>query len=130
MSRRTERVGNVIRNVIANALQTQLNDPRIERFTSVTRVEVAPDFATARVHVSVMASEARRHLTVEALQRAAGRLRHELRAQMTTRQIPTLTFFLDESIQQSAALVQTLDELMAEQDGEGADSTDADQSGQ
>lgn len=114
MSRRTERVGNVIRDIVAEGIQTQLNDPRIERFTSVTRVDVSPDFSVARVHVSVMADEAHRRLTVVALQNAAGRLRRMLRGQMRVRQIPVLEFFLDESIQQSARVVNELDELMSE----------------
>ncbi|MBL8880366.1 MAG: 30S ribosome-binding factor RbfA [Phycisphaerales bacterium] len=116
MSRRTERVSHLIRNVIADAIRTEVSDPRLERLTSVTRVEISDDLSVARVYVSVMASEARRKLTLEALKAAAGRIRAFVRDQVTLRTLPRLTFFLDDSVRRAAEMVNTLDRLVAEAD--------------
>ncbi|MGD8453190.1 MAG: 30S ribosome-binding factor RbfA [Phycisphaerae bacterium] len=114
MSRRTERIGNLIRAVLADAIHARLHDPRIAPLTSITRVEVAADFSVARVFVSVMASAAQQKLCVEALQGAAGRLRSFVATEVVMRQTPRLEFVLDESIQGAFRTVQAIDEAMAE----------------
>ncbi len=114
MSRRTERVGNLIRNVLAEHVPRRLHDPRIEPLTSITRVQVSEDLSLARVYVSVMAPPTRQRLTVEALQHAAGRLRRIVGRQVRLRKIPTLVFELDESVRRAFETVRAIDEAMTE----------------
>ncbi len=114
MSRRTERVGNLIRNVLAEHVPHRLHDPRIEPLTTITRVEVSEDLSLARVHVSVMAPPTRQRLTVEALQHAAGRLRRIVGRQVRLRKIPTLVFELDDSVRKAFETVRAIDQAMAE----------------
>lgn len=114
MSRRTERVANLVRAILAEAIQNRLNDPRIEPLTSITRVEVSADLSVAHVYVSVMAEEKRRQLSLRALRHAAGRLRTLVAHEVTLRQTPQLDFRLDESVQQSFQTVQQIDQLMEE----------------
>jgi len=115
VSRRTERVASLIRDVVADAIP-RMNDPRIEPFTSITRVEVSPDLSIARLNVSVLAeSAARRNLSVEALRGAAGRLRTLLREHLYARQIPRLEFHLDESLRRGFQVVQAIERAMGSQ---------------
>ncbi len=114
MSRRTERIGNVIRAIVAEAIQSRLSDPRILPLTSITRVEVSDDLSVARVNVSVMAPQAQQQLCVTALRHAAGRLRGMVAQEMSLRQVPRLTFFLDNSLQKAFETVQAIDAAMAE----------------
>lgn len=114
MSRRTERIGALIRSLLAEAIQHRLNDPRIPPITSITRVEVSEDLAIARVHVSVLAAEAQRRLCVDALGSAAGHLRRMIGRQLTLRKVPLLEFRLDESLRRSFETVQTIDRVMRE----------------
>jgi ribosome-binding factor A len=116
VSRRTERIASLIRSILAEAIQSRLSDPRIEPLTSVTRVEVSADLSVAHVYVSVMAEDARRELSVSALQHAAGWLRSVLAQEATLRQTPQLDFRLDESVRRSFETVQQLDEMMRELD--------------
>lgn len=118
MSRRIERVNSLVRSVISEAIQRRLSDPRIEPLTSITRVEVSTDLSNARVHVSVMATDARKKLCVQALQHAAGRLRGMLAEQLTMRQVPRLLFCLDDSVQRAFETVETIDSVMAEYEQE------------
>jgi len=124
VSRRTERVASLIRAILAEAIRNRLSDPRIEPLTSITRVEVSADLSLAHVYVSVMAEEARRKLSVEALRHAAGRLRSMVAQEVTLRQTPQLDFRLDESVQRSFETVQRLDRMMeelGERSGPGAE---------
>ena len=114
VSRRTERVGNLIRSIIADAIQNRLSDPRISSMTSLMRVEVSEDFSVARVFVSVMAPDARRKLCLRGLQSAAGHLRRMLGSELRLRKIPTLDFRLDESLRHGFETVQVIDRVMQE----------------
>jgi ribosome-binding factor A len=114
VSRRTERIASLIRGIVAAGIRTELSDPRIETFTSITRVEVSPDLSVAHILVSVMAEEPRRKLTLAGLEQAAGRLRGLVASRISLRQVPRLVFRLDDSVRRSCETVQQLDELMAE----------------
>ena len=115
MSRRTERVASVVRTVIGTAIQTRLDDPRIEPITSVTRVIVSGDLSFARVYVSVLSDRPkRRDLTVAALRSASGLLRSLVADALHTRVVPELAFELDDSIQKGIETVDLLDELARE----------------
>jgi ribosome-binding factor A len=112
VSRRTERVASIVRSVLAEAIQARLNDPRIEPLTSITRVDVSADMSAARVYVSVMASDSRRKLTLQALRCAAGRLRSLVAERVVLRQVPQINFHLDDSVQVSFETIQEIDRLM------------------
>lgn len=117
-TRRMERVGSLIRDCLADAIRTRLNDPRIPSITSITRVEVTPDFGLARVHISVLAPERRRKLCVAALQRSAGHLRRLIGQEVTLWKLPELRFELDESLQRGHETVELIDRVMQEYQGD------------
>lgn len=126
MSIRSQRVGNVIRGIIAESIQTQLNDPRIRPMTSVTRVEVTGDFAIARIFVSVMGTPSQQKLTVQALRGSATRLRTEVKQRISTRTVPWLEFHLDESIQGAMRTVDALDQMRGSWETDSAQEGDVD----
>lgn len=115
MSRRTQRVGNLIRNTLGELLFSKLSDPRIDPGrTSITRVEVPEDLLTARVYVSVMGTEAEQRRTVQGLQHAAGKLQEELAARIRLRHTPKLSFELDERFKRTLETLETIEKAMAE----------------
>ena len=76
MSRRTERVGNLIRSTIGELLLSKISDPRIDPArTSITRVEVPEDLLSAKVYISVLGNETQERTTLRALRHAAGSAR-------------------------------------------------------
>ena len=124
MPKRIERINSLIRTIVAEAIQTRLNDPRIPPITSVTRVEISLDLAIARVFVSVMAPETQRELCLRALRSAAGHLRWMLGHELTLRKTPVLHFELDDSLRKGLETVRLIDQVMKELDqksGTGAD---------
>ena len=59
MTRRTQRVGSLLRDALGRLILTELSDPRIDPArTSVIRVEVPEDLMTAKVFVSVLGDDA------------------------------------------------------------------------
>lgn len=114
MHHRLERLASLVREVVSEALMNRVSDPRVSRFTSVTRVSVSPDLAFADVHVSVMGDAAAGRTTLRGLTSARGMIQTILARQLSTRQCPTLRFHLDDSIKRGMETVRQLDQMAAE----------------
>ena len=112
MSRRTERVAEFIRQEVAELIG-KMGDPRVG-FVTVTRVEVAPDFSIAKVFVSVMDTETKEALTLEALKGARRRLQMELSERLKLRRCPALVFAVDRGVKHSVRINALLHELARE----------------
>jgi ribosome-binding factor A len=112
MTRRTERVNELIRHELSQMLLHELRDPRLEGLISVTRVEVSPDLYNARVYVSVMSETADQGEALKALKAAAGYIHKELVHRLDMRRVPFLTFQLDKSIEEGATVLAHIDEVM------------------
>lgn len=124
MTRRQEKVASQLRRLLADAIQHRLSDPRIPAITSITRIDVSPDFEVAHIYVSPLDTQVRRELCVEALNNAAGRLRRMIRPALTLRIIPQLVFRLDDSVRKACETVETIERVMrdaAERAGAAAD---------
>lgn len=104
----------MIRDVVADAIQNRLNDPRVQPLTSVTRVHVSPDFSVAHVWLSIMTGEPQRKLGFAAIRRARGRIRSLVADALTLRTVPELTFHLDDTLQKAFRTVELIDRAMAE----------------
>lgn len=115
MSRRTERIGNLIKNTIGQILLGKLSDPRIDPArTSITRVDVPDDLLTARVYVSIIGTEAEHRRTLRGLRRATGRIQQLMGRQIKLRHTPVLEFVLDTSFKKTLETLQIIQEAMDE----------------
>jgi ribosome-binding factor A len=114
MSRRTERVGELLREELSDLLLRELRDPRLDGLISITRVELSPDLYNARIFVSVMSETANPDDALKALNAAAGFLHKELVHRLEMRRVPFLTFQLDKSIEEGAAILAQLERVLHE----------------
>lgn len=116
MTRRTERVNELLRSEISEILQREVKDPRLDLLFSITEVTVAPDLKSARVYISIMATDEEKALALQALKTATPFVRRELRHRLNSlRYTPELVFKLDESIARGAQLSQLIDEVARQQ---------------
>jgi ribosome-binding factor A len=106
---RMKRINGVIREVIGDAITTELEDPRIG-FVTVTAVDTSPDLRSARVYVSVLGDEAERKSTLAALRASHGLLQAKIAREVRIKYTPTLSFHYDEGPERGVRLAQLLDE--------------------
>lgn len=115
MSRRTERVGNLIRNTVGQLLLTKLSDPRVDpAITSITRVEVPEDLLSAKVYISVIGPEAKQRTALRALSHAAGHIQELMGRQIKLRHTPILSFVLDKSFKTTVHTMELIQQAMEE----------------
>jgi ribosome-binding factor A len=110
LSRRRDRVGDLVRAELADLLLRDVHDPRV-KLASVTEVDVTPDLRRAIVKVSVLGDDKQRQETVEGLRHARGFLRTELARRLRLRVTPELVFELDRGAEQSQKISDLLESL-------------------
>jgi len=119
MSRRTEKVNDLVQTVIADLLRLRVKNPVIvEAMISLTHVEVSPDLSRARVHFSVLGDEAEQAAVLEALERTEPFLHREMARELRMRRVPRLTFIADHSIEVGDRITQLMRDVAH---GEGRD---------
>jgi ribosome-binding factor A len=110
-SRRPDRVSEAIREAVAMFLTEGVKDPRVKGLVTVTGVDVTRDLRHARVHVSIMGTDAEKKETMEGLQSVAGHLRAKLGRTLRLRVTPELDFRYDASIAHAARIDSLLEQI-------------------
>jgi ribosome-binding factor A len=106
---RMRRVNEAIREILADAIATELKDPRIG-FVTVTDVDTSPDLRAARVYVSVLGSEEERVASLAGLRSSHGVLQSKIAARMRMKRTPTLTFEYDETVERGDRITRLLED--------------------
>ncbi len=110
-SRRVLKAAEAIREVVSMSILTEIQDPRVQNVT-VTGVEVAPDMRSAKVHVSIMGTEAQQKTCFRGLESSAGFLQAKVAKRIDTRYTPRLQFVLDQGLKKAAAINRVLNEVL------------------
>jgi ribosome-binding factor A len=116
MSRRTERVGNLIRKTLGRILLAKLSDPRVDPArVSITRVDVPEDLLSAKVYISVADGEtAEESRVIAALRHAAGYLQEKMMKNIQLRHTPRLVFRIDEQYKKTMHTLHVISEVSEE----------------
>jgi ribosome-binding factor A len=110
VTRRTDRVGDLIRAELALLIQREMSDPRV-RLATPSEVHVSSDLRHARVMVSMVGGQEQRDEAVAALRHAAGFLRRQLARRLELRAVPELDFVLDRGAEHSVRMAEILEKL-------------------
>lgn len=110
MTRRADRVGDLVRAELSDLLARDVADPRA-RGAVVSSVDLSPDLKHAVILVSVLGSDSEREEAVEALQGASGYLRTRLAQRLRLRNVPDLKFRLDRGAEHSQRISDLLERL-------------------
>ncbi len=121
MTRRTERLNQLIQIEISDLLRKHINDPRLNGLISVTGVSISKDLKNATVLISALCNDADRKEILKGFTSAAGFLRRELAHRLNIRVTPELSFEFDDSIERGVNLVNLIEKIAEEDKAEGAD---------
>ena len=113
MSRRIERVNELLREEISALVLQDVRDPRLSTLVSVTGVVTSPDLRHARVYISVYGGADDEAASLAALRQAAGYLRRQLRDRLPWRTVPELDFAIDPALERGRRVDELLAELQA-----------------
>jgi len=103
MSHRIAQVEATLKKAIAEVLQRDIADPRIDAFISITKVKISGDMAHATISVSIMPEE-KESKNIHGLQHATRHIRALVLKKMATRTVPRFRFVLDPSLKKESAV--------------------------
>ena len=105
------RINGEVQKELANIIRGEIKDPRINPFTSVVAVEVAPDLKTCKAYMSVLGDENSARETLEGLNSAKGFIKNRLAKTVNLRNTPDITFVMDQSIAYGVEMSKKIDEI-------------------
>ncbi|HEV8433862.1 MAG TPA: 30S ribosome-binding factor RbfA [Thermoanaerobaculia bacterium] len=108
-TRRTSRVGEMVRDALVEVLRHDLKNVDIG-FASITGVDVSPDLHFARVYISGLNEEQTRD-AVEQLQHARGAARRFLGQRIRLRYTPELDFKFDDTAMRASRIESILQDV-------------------
>ncbi len=106
--KRSVRVGDQMKQEIADILMRKIKDPRIG-FVTVTDVELSDDLKNAKVFVSIYGGD--KQETLKGLKSASAFIRSELGRRMTMRSVPEILFRFDDTVEKGAHIMELLHEI-------------------
>ena len=106
---RQRRGGELIKDVLAEALIRDVSDPRLG-FVTITDVVPSPDFAAATVYFTTL-TKRQREPSRRALESARGLLQSRVGRAMRTRNTPHLEFVYDTQQDQARRISRLIDEV-------------------
>jgi ribosome-binding factor A len=111
MSYRREKLEEQIKRIVSELLvRGEIKDPRIG-FATVTGVELAKDYSTAKIGVSVLGDPRDLRKTLEGLKSATPYIQHRVGKSLGIRVTPKISFFLDSSLVEGVNMVDLLNRL-------------------
>ena len=122
-TRRQEKVARIVKEAVSDAIAHHLNDPRIDGFVSVTRVDMAADLRNADVYLSFFGSnEAGQNKGFMAITHAKSRIQSLLAGKVQSKFCPVLHFYKDEKFKKTLEILNLIDQAAKEFKDEDSDS--------
>lgn len=108
---RSERVGELLTEVIADVLREDIRDPRVTAVT-ITAAKVTKDLRQARIYFTILggASE-NKDAVLAGLKSALGFIRARIGKQLKLRFVPAIEFFYDDSVDEAERIEKLLRQI-------------------
>ncbi len=116
MTRRMQRVNELLRQEISLVVQRQLKDPRTKSFISIVKVETSPDLTNAKVFVSVLGQYKEKIQALAGLTSASRFIRKAIADVVSLRHVPNLEFKLEDPLEKGAMVLQVMNTLKHTED--------------
>ncbi len=109
-NRRKKRYADSLKRTLGTIIETKLSDPR-KGFVTLTKVKMSPDLKVASVYYTVLGDEAQKKMTAKFFEKSNAYIKVELRPYITSRWVPELRFFYDETLEQVQRIEQLLEKI-------------------
>jgi len=107
--KRSERVGDLLKEEIAEIVMRKVKDPRIG-FLTITSVKVTDDLRIARIYITVLNKE-EEEKTLKGLDSAKGFIRSELAKRLRIKILPKLEFYKDDTLEYGTRIDEILKKI-------------------
>ena len=111
MSKRTERLNSLLKQVINEVVRREISNPHVSELLTIAQVEITKNLKTAKVYVSVIGSDQERLQTVDALQKSSKFISSMASKKVVLRYFPCLEFILDTTVDKQMKITHLLKKI-------------------
>ncbi len=111
MTRRTERLNSLIKEIISDVIKKHVRHPDVSPLFTITKVDITKDLRYAKVYVSVIGTQEEKNKTLQALQSSAGFIGVYASKEVQIRYFPELTFKLDDTMDHHLRIEEILKDI-------------------
>ncbi len=108
---RHERLEQDVRVALSDIIMNEVKEPSVTGLISVTDVKITPDQKYAKVYVSIY-GKCNKNKVIDALKKATGFIKKELGRRVRMRNMPDITFELDNSMEYGEHMDRVIKEVM------------------
>lgn len=108
---RHERLEQDVKVALSDIIMNEVKEPSVTGLISVTDVKITPDQKYAKVYVSIY-GKCNKNKVIEALKKATGFIKKELGRRVRMRNMPDITFELDNSMEYGEHMDRVIKEVM------------------
>lgn len=108
---RHERLEQDVKIALSNIITYEVKEPSVTGLISVTDVKITPDQKYAKVYISIFGKQNKQKV-IDALKKATGFIKLELGKKVRMRNIPSIMFELDDSIEYGDHMDKLIDEVI------------------
>ena len=105
---RHERLEQDVKIALSDIIMNEVKEPSVTGLISVTDVKITPDQKYAKVYVG----KENKNKVIEALKKATGFIKRELGRRVRMRNMPDITFELDNSMEYGEHMDKVIKEVM------------------
>jgi ribosome-binding factor A len=121
-TRRQEKLARVVKEAVSDAIVNHLNDPRIEGFVSITRVDMAADLRNADVYLSIFGkNDAAQNRTFTAISHAKNRIQSLVAGRLQSKFCPVLHLYKDEKFKKTLETMKLIEQTVNKQEKKALD---------
>ena len=102
---RSDRIGELLTEVIAEVLRQDIRDPRV-RAVTITAAKVTKDLRQARIYFSIFGGD--KDSVVAGLKSALGFIRSKIGKRLNLRYVPSIEFIYDDSVDRAERIDKLL----------------------
>ena len=104
---RSDRVGDLLIEIISELLRKEIRDPRISTVT-LTGAKVSKDLRHAQIYFNLLGKQENRKEVLAGLKSATGFIRSKVGKQLNLRFVPAIEFIYDESEDEAQRIADLL----------------------
>ena len=106
-----QRLEQDVKIALSDIIMYKVKEPSVTGLISVTDVKITPDQKYAKVYISIFGKQ-NKGKVIDALKKASGFIKSELAKRVRMRNIPSLQFELDDSIEYGAHMDKVISDVI------------------
>lgn len=111
MSQRHERMEQDAKVALSQIISYEVKNPLVSGLLSVTDVKITPDQKYAKVYISIFGRQNKAKV-LDALKSSSGFIRSSLGKKVKVRNVPALTFVIDDSIEYGSRMEKIIKDVI------------------